>query len=129
MNRTYVGGGLAIAVLLVGCEPSELHPVPVFGGGSSGGSYSAPAARPLPAAPPNQQMLQDPEGNLEDNGIEVVADNDTQARNQCEDIAASRSDPWTIVTCQGCRLRTKTTGKYICTLRTEIVPLPPGETP
>jgi hypothetical protein len=122
MNQSYLVGGFAIAALLVGCEPSELRPVPVFGGGSSGGSYSAPAARPLPVAPPNQHMLQDPEGNLQDNAIEVVADNSTQAHNTCEQIAANRSDATTIVRCQGCTKRTKTTGKYICTLRIETFP-------
>lgn len=74
------------------------------------------------------KMLQDPEENIQDNAIEVVAENDTQAQNKCEQIAAQRSDQATIVQCLGCRKRTKTTGKYICTLRIESRPVSPPST-
>lgn len=64
-------------------------------------------------------ILQDPEENLEDNAIEVVATSGTQAQNRCDDLALRRSDSQTIVTCLGCRMRTKTTNKFVCTLRIE----------
>ncbi|WP_448286420.1 hypothetical protein [Phormidesmis priestleyi] len=120
---------LVIAFLLAACEPSELRPVPVgVGDGGNGGSYSAPA-KSAPAQTPLAPlpMLQDPEGNLQDNGVEFVAQNETEALNKCQKQAVSLSSLDTIVSCLGCRRRTKTTNKFIRTLRTEIVPLPPGE--
>lgn len=109
------------------------------GAGGSGGSVPAPApaqpapgysnGQPLAPGADRMPMLQDPEGNLQDNGIEVKANSQQEAENLCQDIAASQSDPWTIVKCLGCRLRTMTTGKYICTLRTEIVTPPTEQQP
>lgn len=118
----------ALAIALVGCEPSELRPIPFPAAG--GGGTAPPPARTQPGqpiAPGADRMLQDPEGELSDGAIEVVASSVTQAENICADIAARRSDQTTIVQCLGCRKRTKTTGKYICTLRTETVILPPSE--
>jgi hypothetical protein len=51
----------AIALALVGCEPGELSPALPVGGAIPVGGGSA--VRPLPAAPPNQQMARDP-GNV-----------------------------------------------------------------
>jgi hypothetical protein len=65
-----------------------------------------------------QIMLQDPE-NFEDDAIEVTAQDEAEALRKGERIAALRSDAQTIVTCLGCRKRTKTTGRYVCTLRIE----------
>lgn len=67
-------------------------------------------------------MLQDPE-NFEDDAIEITAKDDTEARRKGERIAALRSDAQTIVKCLGCRRRTRTTGKYVCTLRIETRPV------
>jgi hypothetical protein len=118
---------LVLAFFLVGCEPSEMYPAGAGAGvaGSSGsGSYSTPAKTvPTPPAP----MLQDPEGNLQDSGIEFVAQNETEALNKCQQEAASLSSADTIVSCLGCRIRTKTTNKFICTMRTEVIQLPPRE--
>jgi len=96
-------------------------PVPVGGGGYA---PSQPSYQASPIAPgaDRMPMLQDPEANLEDNAIEVIATSGTQAQNRCEDIAAQRSDSQTIVSCVGCRMRTKTTNKFICTLRIETRP-------
>jgi hypothetical protein len=63
-------------------------------------------------------MLQDPD-QFEDDAIEVTAQNEAEAQQKGERIAALRSDAQTIVKCLGCRRRTRTTGKYICTLRIE----------
>lgn len=127
MRRVLALGAL---LLLTGCafEGEKFGPLPsdiapLFGGGS------VPARAPAPHVPATgaSKMLQDPEGQLQDNGIEVVAGSQTQAENLCQDIAAARSDAQTIVTCLGCRMRTKTTGKFVCTIRTEHVPLPPQQ--
>ena len=110
---------------LTGCEPSELNPaggIPFSGGNS--GSYTAPA--PAKNLAP---MMQDPQGNLEDSGIEFVAQNEPEALNKCQRQAASLSSADTIVSCLGCRRRTTTTNKFICTMRTEIVPLAPKDKP
>jgi hypothetical protein len=110
---------LALAFFLVGCEPSEMYPVPVGAGvaGSSGGSYSAPAkTAPTPHAP----MLQDPEGQLSDESVTIYAKSLDEAINQCIQTATKRSDPETIVSCLGCKLMTSAkTGRYACTLRIE----------
>jgi hypothetical protein len=74
-------------------------------------------------------MMQDEEGQFEDQGIEVKASNKTEAENVCKDIANYRSDEWTVVTCLGCRMLTKTTGKFICTLRIETVNPPSTQPP
>jgi hypothetical protein len=116
---------VAIAALLPLFAMEECNrpmvPVPVGGGGyaPSQPSYQAP---PIAPGADRMPMLQDPEENLEDNAIEVIATSATQAQNRCEDIAAQRSDSQTIVTCLGCRMRTKTTDKHICTLRIEARP-------
>jgi len=115
-----------IAVItLTGCEPSELNPA---GGipfsGSNSGSYTAPA--PAKNLAP---MMQDPEGNLEDSGIEFIAANQDEAMSKCQRYAASISGSETIASCLGCRKRTKTTNKFICTMRTEVVPLAPKDRP
>ncbi len=109
--------------LLTSCEKNEFTvPAPAF---PNGGGYSVPsrsAPQPAPMAPPatNQHpMIQDPEGNLEDIGIEVKAESEAHARTQCENQAKMRSDNYTIATCLGCKKRTKTTGKYMCTIRIE----------
>jgi len=124
---------MAIALTaLTGCatEPGELSPaggsLPFSGGNSGGnsGSYTAPA--PAKNLVP---MMQDPEGNLEDSGIEFVAANETEALNKCQKQATSLSSADTIVSCLGCRKRTKTTNKFICTMRTEVVPLAPKDRP
>ena len=73
-------------------------------------------------------MLQDPD-QFEDDAIEVTAQNEAEALRKGEQIAALRSDAQTIVKCLGCRRRTRTTGKYICTLRIESRPAPEGDTP
>jgi hypothetical protein len=73
-------------------------------------------------------MLQDPE-NFEDDAIEIMAENDAEAQHKGEQLATLRSDAQTIVKCLGCRRRTKTTGKYICTLRIESRPVPEGDNP
>jgi hypothetical protein len=115
-----------LALLLAGCEPSELRfaPIaPIGGGGSSAPAPARPAATPL--APGAHRMMQDPEAQ-EDSGIQVIASSTTQANNRCEEIARNLSDRQTIVTCLGCRQRTKTNNKYICTIRTESR-LPPSE--
>lgn len=120
---------IVLMLSLTSCEPSEMYPVPLGAGAGSGGnagSHSAPIQQPAPVqslAP--LPMLQDPEGNLEDNGIEFVAQNETEAMNKCQQRAGTLSSADTIVSCLGCRRRTKTTNKFICTLRTETVPLPP----
>ncbi|MBW4621192.1 MAG: hypothetical protein KME17_17770 [Cyanosarcina radialis HA8281-LM2] len=71
-------------------------------------------------------MLQDPD-NFEDDAIEITANNDAEAQRKGERLADLRSDAQTIVKCLGCRRRTKTTGKYICTLRIEMRPAPEGD--
>jgi methylthioribose-1-phosphate isomerase len=63
-------------------------------------------------------MLQDPE-EFEDTSIVVSANSIEQARAIGEKNAESLSDDETIVKCIGCKLATKTTGKYICVLRVE----------
>jgi len=63
-------------------------------------------------------MLQDPE-EFEDIPIVVYAESIEQARAIGEGRAKSLSDDETIITCIGCNLTTKTTGKYICVLRVE----------
>ena len=110
-------------IALTGCEPNELYPaggIPFTGGNS--GSNTAPAQNLAP-------MLQDPEGNLEDSGIEFVAANQDEAMSKCQKYATSISGSETIVSCLGCRKRTKTTNKFICTMRTEVVPLAPKDRP
>lgn len=106
--------------LLTSCEKNEFTvPAPAFPNG--GGGYSVPS-RSAPMAPPvpnHYPMIQDPEGNLEDIGIEVKAESEAHARTQCENQAKMRSDNYTIATCLGCKKRTKTTGKYMCTIRIE----------
>jgi hypothetical protein len=74
-------------------------------------------------------MLQNPDGQFEDQGIEVKANNKTEAENICQQIAQRRSDEWTVVSCLGCRMLTKTTGKFICTLRIESVNPSPTQLP
>jgi hypothetical protein len=74
-------------------------------------------------------MLQNQDGQIEDQGIEVKAKNKTEAENLCQQIANQRSDEWTVVTCLGCRMLTKTTGKFICTLRIETVNPPSTQQP
>ena len=71
-------------------------------------------------------MLQNPDQS-EDDAIEVVATDEAEARRKGEQIAALRSDEQTIVQCIGCVRRTRTTGKYVCTLRIEFRPMPKGE--
>lgn len=71
-------------------------------------------------------MLQDPD-QFEDDAIEVTAQDEAEAQRKGERIAALRSDAQTIVKCLGCRRRTRTTGKYICTLRIESRPMPEGD--
>ena len=110
-------------IALTGCEPNELYPaggaIP-FSGGNSGTNTA-----PKNLAP----MLQDPEGNLEDSGIEFVAANQDEAMSKCQKYATSISGSETIASCLGCRKRTKTTNKFICTMRTEVVPLAPKDRP
>jgi hypothetical protein len=97
----------------------QMLPIP-----AGGGSAPSQPMQQQPIAPgaDRMPMLQDPEENLEDNAIEVRATSITQAENICADIAAQRSDVQTVVSCLGCRMRTKTTGKFICTLRIETRP-------
>jgi hypothetical protein len=64
-------------------------------------------------------MLQDPD-NVYDESITVYADSEAQARAKCERVAQERSKG-AIVACLGCVKMTKTTGRYICTLRIEPV--------
>lgn len=73
-------------------------------------------------------MLQDPE-NYEDDAIKVTAQDDAEAQQKGERIAALRSDAQMIVVCLGCRKRTRATGKYICKLRIEFCPGPEGDNP
>lgn len=117
---------------LIGCSsegekfgplPSDI--APLFGGGG-GSTAPAPAPAQVPATGA-AKMLQNPEGQLEQGAIEVVASNATEAMNRCLDAVAPLNDAQTIVTCLGCRMRTLTTGKYICTTQTEYVPLPGRE--
>jgi len=113
---------LALAIALVGCEPSEFKPVPVPAGGGQAPPASQPVRPAEPLAPGAQHlpMLQDPEGNLEDESITIYADSAAAALKQCEQTATNRSDSKTIVTCLGCRLMTSPgTGRYACTLRIE----------
>ncbi len=98
----------------------QMLPIPAGGGGYA---PSQPMQQqPIAPGADRMPMLQDPEENLEDNAIEVRATSITQAENICADIAAQRSDVQTVVSCLGCRMRTKTTGKFICTLRIETRP-------
>jgi hypothetical protein len=64
-------------------------------------------------------MLQDPE-NVYDESITVYAESEAQARAKCEKAAQKRSKG-AIVTCLGCIKITKTTGRYVCTIRIEPV--------
>ena len=64
-------------------------------------------------------MLQDPE-NVYDESITVYADSEAQARVKCEKVAQEHSKG-AIVICLGCIKMTKTTGRYICTIRIEPV--------
>jgi len=112
----------------------QMLPIPAGGGGGSAPSQPMQQQQPIAPGADRMPMLQDPEENLEDNAIEVRATSITQAENICADIAAQRSDAQTVVSCLGCRMRTKTTGKFICTLRIETRPqandqLMPGSQP
>jgi hypothetical protein len=117
-----------LTLTLVACAPesSEFYPVGVGGGAITGGATSGSApARPIPAKTPLTPtkplpMLQDPEGNLEDQSITIYAVSHDEALGKCQQEAKSRSDQNTIVTCLGCKLMTSPkTGRYACTLRIE----------
>ena len=71
-------------------------------------------------------MLQDPD-RFEEDAIEVIAKTEAEAQRKGERLAELRSDAQTIVICIGCIRRTRTTGKYVCTLRIETRSLPEGE--
>ena len=71
-------------------------------------------------------MLQDPD-RFEEDAIEVVAQSEAEAQRKGERLAELRSDADTIVICVGCIRRTRTTGKYVCTLRIESRSMPKGE--
>jgi hypothetical protein len=78
----------AIALLTLGCEPSELRPVPAFPIGG-GGSYSAPArpAKPQPTTKPlvpdRHEMLDDPEAQTEDREEDIFANSLAEAQEKC----------------------------------------------
>lgn len=79
---------LVLLILLTGCEPSELYPVPV--GGGSSGSNTAPAQRPIAPA------MQDPEQEAERMGgaqqtEPVVAGTREKAEDQCKKLAKGRT--------------------------------------
>jgi hypothetical protein len=89
------------------------------GGSSAGGGFGAGAGVGAGAAGAVvDQMLQDPEDNISDSGLDVTADSAAAARRKCEDTATARSVGGAIVTCLGCNRRTRS-GKWMCTLRTE----------
>jgi hypothetical protein len=71
-------------------------------------------------------MLQDPD-RFEEDAIEVVAQSEAEAQRKGERLAELRSDAQTVVICIGCIRRTRTTGKYVCTLRIKTRFLPEGE--
>jgi hypothetical protein len=108
---------LLLLLTLTACGEGEFRIAPPIPAG--GGSAPARPADSRPLAPGPHKMLQDPEENLSEDTIQVTANSDDEAHRTCEQIAANRSDPSTIVECVGCQKRTKTTGKYVCTLRIE----------
>jgi len=99
-------------------------PAPI-GGNSSGvlDGYGNPAPELQ-----DHRMMQDPEENLTDDTIEVKATVKDQAERECERLASQRSEGSTIVKCLGCTIRTRTTGKYLCTFRIETAPSTSEET-
>lgn len=122
MKRLLSVAFAAVLPLLTMEECSRPITIPVPAGGGYAPSQPSYQGQPLAPGADRMPMLQDPEENLEDNAIEVVATSATQAQNRCNDIALQRSDSQTIVSCLGCRMRTKTTNKFICTLRIETRP-------
>jgi hypothetical protein len=110
-----------LALLLAGCEPSELRfaPIAPIGGGSSAPAPARPAATPL--APGAHKMLQDPD-QAWDESLDIYADSDTTAQAKCQKRAQLRSNTKTIVQCLGCvqmTLGTRGDARYSCTLRVE----------
>jgi hypothetical protein len=116
-----------LTLSLAACVPTgegEWRLLPV-GGGEAPPAQSSQPSKPI--APGADRMLQDPEEDIRDDGVEVVADTQQKAENKCQRIAQNLSGQDAVVTCLGCRPRTKTTGKFICTLRTESRSVPPRE--
>ena len=79
---------LALLILLTGCEPSELYPVPALpiGGGSSVNN-TAPAQRPI--APAKQMpMIDNPDEPYQEWEVDQVwGDSKTEAERRCRQIA------------------------------------------
>jgi hypothetical protein len=83
MTRTYRWSGLALIALLAGCEPSELRPVPAFGGGSSGESYSSPV-------PPAQTPLAPPQAHIHPERVNIPGQQEVHgavSESACYDMA------------------------------------------
>jgi hypothetical protein len=82
---------VAALMLLTGCEPSELRPIPIGAGGGNGGGYTAPS-RSAPAqtpAVPVRPILQDPEANQPAEYDEpIIATSPEEADRICRQKAA-----------------------------------------
>lgn len=115
-----------VALLLFGCDgggPGEFDRMVtgIVGGGGGGASRAIPQQAPATNVPATgaSKMLQNPDAAGVEDGIEVRADSLTEANNQCQAQAERLTNSTAVVSCLGCRIRTMTTGKYVCTLKTE----------
>lgn len=123
-------GSVVLLLAIAGCGGTEMRPVPVIPGGGGGSAPSAPAVPAQPAVPAaTQKMLQDPEGDLEDNAIVIYANSQAEAERKCQEVAKNYTNSTGVVQCIGCVKSTKTTGQYVCTIGIEALPAKSTEQP
>jgi hypothetical protein len=110
---------IAFCLGLAACESSELRPVPV--GLPSGGVPAAPTAPQAPAAPmapPVMAYTEDPEAETEDWEEYIWADNEQQARRNCQQLAERFTEQGRgLVTLVGVQKLGKRGSRWVCRFR------------
>jgi hypothetical protein len=110
---------IALAWLLAGCNDFSPDRQPGFTLPELGEMLRPTHTAPNVPATGASKIMQDPSAEGTEDGIEVRAGNITEANSRCQEQADRLTNRSAVVTCLGCRVRTLTTDKYICTLKTE----------